>query len=154
MSAKDVGALRQVLEAAAREACVPLEALTVLDKKVDPYRFDTPAGHRDGGWFGKQIRAIGLGDGQTIHLRGAHYAIAARGDVRRPDGYLYANDADCWDFVDGSASNCARWLGYVGFDQIADRRNAPPIIRIREAETPEPYRSPGCPAPGELESPG
>lgn len=86
-----------------------------------------------------QIRAIGLGDGQTIHLRGAHYAIAARGDVRRPDGYLYVNDADCWGFVDGTASNCARWLGYVGFDQIADRRNAPPTIRIREAETPEPY---------------
>jgi hypothetical protein len=117
----------------------PLEALIVLDKKVDPYRFDTPAGHRDGRWFGDQIRAIGLGDGQTVHLRGAHYAIAACGDVRRPDGLLYINDADCWDFVDGIASNCARWLSYVGFDQIADRRNAPPIIRLRGAKAPEPY---------------
>jgi hypothetical protein len=43
-----VSALRQIIEAAAREACLPLEALTVLDKKVDPYRQDTPAGHRDG----------------------------------------------------------------------------------------------------------
>jgi hypothetical protein len=62
VSARHVGALRQVLEAPAREACLPLEALTALDlpfealtaldKKVDPYRFDTLAGHRDGRWFG------------------------------------------------------------------------------------------------------
>ena len=51
MTGNGSGAVRQILEAAAREARVPLSDLTVLDKKIDPYRQDTPAGHRDGAWL-------------------------------------------------------------------------------------------------------
>jgi hypothetical protein len=38
VSARHVGALRQVLEAPARETCLCLEAVTALNKKVDPVR--------------------------------------------------------------------------------------------------------------------
>ena len=44
--ARRFGVLRAVLEAARAEEQCSREALTVLVN--DPYRLDTPAGHRDG----------------------------------------------------------------------------------------------------------
>jgi len=44
------GRLHSVLEDARRELKCGRNKLTVLSAQVDPYRFDTPAGHRDGAW--------------------------------------------------------------------------------------------------------
>ena len=47
------GVLRSVLERARREAGCSLSDLTALSAQVDPYRLDTPAGHRDGQWLAR-----------------------------------------------------------------------------------------------------
>ena len=49
------GMLRKQIMAAAATDRVPLRALTVLGSQRDPYRLDTPAGHKVGRWFGQQV---------------------------------------------------------------------------------------------------
>jgi hypothetical protein len=61
------GPLRQVLERAAAERGCCLRALTVLSSQRDPYRLDTPAGHRDGEWFAQQVERF-LRSTERIHL--------------------------------------------------------------------------------------
>ena len=112
---------------------VGLDDLTVLAAQNDPYRVDTPAGHRDAEWFREQFdQAIGGRD--RIHLRGLHYAIVARADVRKPNSQPYINDDANWQWLQNSPAKAARWLGYVPFDKIKDNRNDPPIIHRREAK--------------------
>ena len=129
------GALRRILEAAAREASLPLSDLTVLDKKVDPYRQDTPAGHRDGAWLAEQMARLGIT--KPIHLRGLHYALVSSTSLTKPDGSRYLNNADDWEWLQVEASKAARWLGYVPFDRIVDERNAPPVIVVHGNGAPE-----------------
>ena len=45
------GALRRVLEQARGELRCSRSSLTVLSTQIDPYRLDTPSGHRDGAWL-------------------------------------------------------------------------------------------------------
>ena len=47
----EVGPLRRLLEETAAAEGVPMKALTVLAAQNDPFRVDTPAGHRDGAWL-------------------------------------------------------------------------------------------------------
>jgi hypothetical protein len=47
--------LRSVLENACIKVGCSLGDLTVLSSQVDPYRLDTPAGHRDGEWVAKHL---------------------------------------------------------------------------------------------------
>ena len=135
MTSNGNGRLRQILEAAAGEACLPLSDLTVLDKKVDPYRQDTPAGHRDGAWLAEQMARLGIAG--PIHLRGLHYALVSSTSLTRPDGSRYLNTADCWEWLQVEAAKAARWLGYVPFDQIVDARNDAPVIVVHDGEALE-----------------
>lgn len=115
-----------------------MKDLTVLSPQVDPYRIDTDASHRDGEWFAEQFEhARQRPEGR--HLRGAHYAIAIRGDVRKPDGSVYINDDANWAWLANSAAKAARWLGYVPFDSIIDNRNKAPIIHRRGKPSPWAY---------------
>ena len=123
------GALRSVFEAAYEENGNGYSRtdLTVLSAQVDPYRLDTPAGHRDGKWALAQLaRAFGK-HGRT-HWRGRHYAIVARGNIRKPDGDIYRNTEADWLWLSNVAGKAARWLGYIPFERITDNRNAPPVI--------------------------
>jgi hypothetical protein len=124
--ASTIGALRRVIEQVRLGEACPLKDLTVLGN--DPYRLDTPAGHRDGNWLAEQIdRAIG--STRRIHWRGVHYLLVsgARALVK-PDGAIYRNtDAD-WIWLTETAGKAARWLGYIPFERISDNRNAAPII--------------------------
>jgi hypothetical protein len=65
--------------------------------------------------------------GRTIHLRGLHYLLVSTTALIRPDGAPYRNDLKTWHWLQ-TALNAARWLGYVGFDQIEDERNAAPVM--------------------------
>jgi hypothetical protein len=97
-----------------------MKDLTVLDVKNDPYRVDTPAGHRDGRWLATQ-----LGD-RVIHLRGLHYIVIGQ---PKPDGSQYRNIEADWLWLQSKAAKAARWLGKVPFEQITDERNADPVVR-------------------------
>ena len=119
---------------------ITLDDLTVLSVQNDPYRFDTKAGHRDAQWFKQQFdRAIGVR--QSIHLRGLHYAIVARGDVLKPNGEPYVNSDADWTWLQVAPAKAARWLGYVPFDKIMDQRNDPPIIHRQQ---PRSIGRPSC----------
>lgn len=116
---------------------MPLKDLTVLATQRDPFRVDTPAGHRDGAWLAQQIDELGL-TGRTFHIRGEHYALIGR---IKPDGKPYSNDTDDdYEWLSNTAVMAARWLGYVPWELVVDQRNAEPIIRMaatREAPTAE-----------------
>ncbi|MEQ1953593.1 hypothetical protein [Mesorhizobium sp. CN2-181] len=121
-----------------------LNDLTVLAAQNDPYRVDTPAGHRDAQWFLEQFEKA-IGARESIHLRGLHYAIVARGDVKKPNGQLYRNtDAD-WSWLQVFPAKAARWLGYIDFEKVRDQRNDPPVVHRADASSPE-----ACIIPGEL----
>ena len=113
--------------------------LTVLSNQVDPYRFDTPAGHRDGAWLAEQLdRAIGAH--RRIHWRGLHYAIVAAGDIRKPSGEIYRNN---YVRLDMARRQCrqAAVLSHIDFERIVDNRNAEPIIHRKARVEPETWIS-------------
>jgi hypothetical protein len=129
------GTLRSVLESTRAESGFNLSDLTVLSAQVDPYRLDTPAGHRDGAWLAAQLeRAIGAT--RKIHWRGLHYAIVAAGNIRKPNGGIYRNTDDDWRWLSELAGKAARWLGYIAFERITDNRNAGPIIHRKARVAP------------------
>ena len=141
-SPKGVGALRRVLEDASRELGWGRKKLTVLSPQVDPYRLDTPAGHRDGAWLAEQLdRAVGRT--RNIHWRGLHYALVAAGDIRKPNGELYRNNDEDWTWLFCCAGKAARWLGYIDFERIIDNRNSAPSIHRKARVTPETWVSIG-----------
>ena len=135
------GTLRQIIEQA-QEQDFSLADLTVLSAQVDPYRLDTEANHRDGRWIAEQLE-IGYGPTKRAHWRGLHYSIVARGDVKKPDGSIYQNDDDDWNWLVGAPAKAARWLGYVPFDRIGDHRNSPPIIHRKARVIPQSWLSIG-----------
>jgi hypothetical protein len=110
--------------------------LTVLAPQNDPYRTDTPAGHRDAAWFKEQIDRF-VPDGR-IHLRGLHYQVSVVADVVLPNGTPYTNTDENWTWLQSKAAKAARWLAYVPFEQIVDQRNEPPKIHIPEPVDLEP----------------
>jgi hypothetical protein len=128
------GSLRALLDQTRAHAKCSMEALTVLDKKVDPFRQDTPAGHRDGGWLASLVARLPAD--RTIHCRGLHYV--AIGQIK-PDGEKYQNAERDWNWLQNGPAKSARWLRYVPFDRITDERNSPPVIRRFEPPKPRPY---------------
>jgi len=139
---EDHGVLRAVLEAAHAANGDSRGDLTVLSAQVDPYRLDTPAGHRDGEWAAAQLNRF-FGRTKRTHWRGLHYAIVARGNVRKPDGEIFRNNEDDWLWLSGVAGKAGRWLAYIPFERITDNRNAEPIIRRKARVSPEAWVSIG-----------
>jgi hypothetical protein len=139
-SHQQIGPLRQLLEDTAAVEGLAIKDLTVLAKQRDPFRLDTPANHRDGAWLANTAKDLGLGN-RLIHLRGLHYMVLGR---PKPNGRPYANTDDDWLWLSEEAGKAARWLGYLSFDQIIDRRNAAPTVReFTDHGRPWPYISVG-----------
>lgn len=124
--------LGNLLKAEKARTRLGLGDLTVLSNAVDPYRLDTKANHIKGQWFRDQMERAGLfRTAATYHNRGIHYAVVSLGDARLPEGSPYINNFDCWMYLQ-SASNIARWLGYVSFEKVFDARNTAPIVKVRD----------------------
>jgi hypothetical protein len=136
------GVLRSVLEIAREKAGCGLGELTVLSAQVDPYRLDTPSGHRDGAWLAKQLNRL-VKRGKKIHWRGLHYVVVSKGDLRKPNGDTYVNTDEDWVWLSTVTGKAARWLGYIPFEQIIDNRNAAPIIHHKARVVSEAFVSIG-----------
>jgi len=123
---KAYGRLRAVLEAACAEEHCSRQSLTVLAKDNDPYRVDTPAGHRDAEWAAEHLERA-FGPYRNADPRGLHYACVAAGDIVKPNGEIYINSPgdDAWLAL---AIKSARWLSYIPFGRISDNRNSEPLI--------------------------
>jgi hypothetical protein len=119
--------LTEYLSDVADEYGVPLKNLTVLAPQNDPFRVGTEASRRDGAWLAEQCQAAMAG--RKIHLRGLHYALIGQ---TKPDGTEYINTDRNWEWLIGQAAKSARWNGYIGFDQIVDQKNSPPLIHLAE----------------------
>jgi hypothetical protein len=130
------GTLRAILEAACQKAGCGLGGLTVLSAQVDPYRLDTPAGHRDGRWVAEQLDRL-VGRSKKIHWRGLHYTLVSTSNLIKPNGQPYLNTDEDWTWLIDTAGKAARWLGYVDFSRITDQRNAPPIIHRKARVIPK-----------------
>lgn len=122
-----VGPLRQLLDETTREQGCSLKDLTVLANQNDPFRVDTPAGHRDGAWLAVTAQDLGLGD-RKIYLRGLHYMVSTAGRPK-PNGERYMNTDEDWNWLSVCAGKATRWLGYLPFEQVEDHRNAEPVVR-------------------------
>jgi hypothetical protein len=127
--------LRAILEAACDKTDSSLGELTVLSPQVDPYRLDTPSGHRDGRWLAEQFNQL-VGRNRQIHWRGVHYVLVSTTALVKPNGEPYLNDDANWTWLIDTAGKAARWLGYISFDRIIDNRNAPPIIHRKARVKP------------------
>jgi hypothetical protein len=143
------GKLRRVLLSACAETGYGLADLTVLSAQVDPYRLDTPAGHRDGKWAASQL-ARAYRPGTRGHLRGLHYAmvIKKRGVkkiFKKPDGTIYRNTIEDWKWLVDSAVKAARWLGYIPFDRFKDQRNPDPAVYRRPRPSSHAWIAGGLP---------
>jgi hypothetical protein len=126
-SVNGYGVLRSVLQKACLKAGCGLGTLTVLSAQVDPYRLDTPSGHRDGQWLAEHFNRL-VGRNKRIHWRGLHYVLVSTTDLTKPNGEPYLNDDANWTWLIDTAGKAARWLGYIPFERITDNRNAAPII--------------------------
>jgi hypothetical protein len=124
------GRLRAQIDAAAEAHGIGIGDLTVLAPRNDPYRWDTPLGHRYAAWFAEWLAKL-VPNG-TVHLRGFHYKLCASAAVIKPDGLLYINSDEDWRWLTTKASKAARWNGYVPHERIRDERNEPPYISIEE----------------------
>lgn len=71
------GVLRSILEEACLHRDCSLSDLTVLSTQIDPYRMDTPSGHREGKWLATYFNKL-VTRGRRIHWRGVHYALVAK----------------------------------------------------------------------------
>jgi hypothetical protein len=136
--------LRRTLQAAIAEAAavdvkLTLKDLTVLAPQNDPFRVDTPARHRDGEWLAITARELGLGD-RVIHLRGLHYMVLG---WPKPDGSPYINDDEHWEWLQGDCAKAARFLGYLPFGQIFDRRASAPVVQEYTRAEPKPFLNVG-----------
>jgi hypothetical protein len=108
------GPLRQVLEAAAQENRCSMKDLTVLAPQHDPYRLDTPAGNRDGAWFAQMVERF-VGESRTVHLRGLHYRVSTASGVQMPNGTLYVNTDECWEWICGDGGKGSALAGIRRF---------------------------------------
>ena len=106
---------------------------TVQSAQTDPFRNDTPAGHRDGAWFAATRDAIGRTE--PLHLRGFHYAFLGQ---PKPNGEPYSNTAADWEWLQNKAAKGARWLSYIAFEDVVDNRNTPPVVKLWKPPQPLP----------------
>jgi hypothetical protein len=119
--------LRAVLEAACTKSGCGLGELTVLSAQVDPYRLDTPSGHRDGQWLAEHFNHL-VSRNKKLHWRGLHYVLVSTPGIVKPNGEPYLNDDANWTWLIDTAGKAARWLGHISFERISDNRNSAPII--------------------------
>lgn len=131
--------LRDVLKQAQDTCGGSMKEWTVLAPQNDPFRNDTPTGHRDGEWLAGQLDRLGV---DRLHFRGIHYKLCGvMGDAPavKPDGTTYLNSKEDWLWLQAGPGKSSRWLGYVDFDRIVDERNTAPKMVVRDIREPESY---------------
>jgi hypothetical protein len=119
------------LKQRAGELCVRVKDLLVLSHHNDPfYIFSSRRAEAE--WFAKMWEKMEMQPGD--HNRGLHYKLVSqKKPVLMQDRMRYTNTVECW-FRLVRASRDARYLGLVDAADMADRRNAEPVIYHREGD--------------------
>jgi hypothetical protein len=135
LKANGDGALRKILEAACEAEGVAQSALTVMSR-TDPYRLDTSGHHQNAKWAADQLNRF-YGTAKQAHWRGLHYSIImSKVKVKKPDGTTFQNTEEDWIWLSEKAGKAARWLAYIPFDRIIDKRNAEPVTHRQSYVAP------------------
>lgn len=96
-------------------------------------------------WFADLFLRLGF-EGRRVHVRFVHYvacgeepnpATGEKQQERLPDGGLYENTEENWNFIQG-ASKHARNMGLVDPRNIIDRRTPRPFLNAPEEPPPQP----------------
>jgi hypothetical protein len=75
---------------------------------------------------------------KKAHWRGLHYAIVmSKKKILKPNREVFENTEEDWKWLSEVACKAARWLGYIPFDRVIDRRNSEPIIHRKARVMPE-----------------
>jgi len=125
------------IKAIAKQTGCVIADLLALASNNDPFYVGRPSTVEAAEWFARLWRQFGYGRG--VHLRRIHYQIVSQDPpVKRPDGRVYENTEQCWDFLN-NASKWARYLGLVSPDAFVDRRNPDAIVNAAwNSVEPEP----------------
>ncbi|MDP9439047.1 MAG: hypothetical protein M3P49_09910, partial [Actinomycetota bacterium] len=101
--------------------------LVVLSPGNDPFYSGSDGEREMAEWFAEFWERFGYTTG--VHLRRIHYRILSEGNIYRPDGSLYENNRDHWNWMN-RASRHARYLGLINPEDLVDKRNPTPHIHL------------------------
>ena len=117
------GILRDVLQAA-RTSGVSMNDLTVLGTQNDPYRLDTPAGHRDAKWFEGRARIKGC---------------VKREDIAGPQG---ASSRPMWETLEGMVREKAQeFIQQIMEEEVTELLGREKSERRSTVDSAEGYRN-------------
>lgn len=126
----------------ARQMGRSVNELLALSAVNDP--FYAGVGHRGKAaeWFAQIWHRFG---GEAAHLRRIHYKLVSQAEpIMLPTGRPYQNTENDWTYL-CTASLSARYLGFVPFDGLVDRRNDEPMIFARNLRSdPDAERVVSC----------
>ncbi len=105
----------------------PVKDLIILAPQNDPFYSGSDGERKDAEWFAGLWELFGYTTG--VHLRRIHYRILSEGTIHRPDGSLYENSRDHWQWMN-KASRHARYLGLINPEDLVDKRNPTPHIYL------------------------
>jgi hypothetical protein len=111
------------LKQIAADTKISVVHLLALSPKNDPFYAGKPTDVLMAEWFRGVWDDAGYTSG--VHLRRAHYWVVSQGNYRMHNGETYENTEACWKYLT-QAAKMARYLGYVGIDQIQDNKNPEP----------------------------
>ena len=104
-------------------------SILAMSRKRDPFYSGQPSQVPHAEWFAALLDDL-FPSSRRVHLRGVHYVASGakkhpetgeRIQVRKPDGALYANTEEDWNYL-CEVSTWARNMGLVDPRRIADRR--------------------------------
>lgn len=120
-----MGSYEQIKEMA-KEQGVSVKDLIALAPKNDPFYAGSEGDYEKARWFVDLWERFGYSSG--VHLRRIHYQVISQDPpVKRPDGRVYQNTLNDWNFLN-EASKVARYLGLIGVRAFVDRRNPDPHL--------------------------
>ncbi len=116
----------ETIKELAKSSNLRVTDLIALAPANDPFYVGRPSEMEAAQWFSDLWQRFGYVRG--VHLRRVHYQIVSQNSpVKRPDGKIYENTENCWDYLN-NASKWARYLGLVPAAHFVDRRNPEAII--------------------------
>lgn len=124
----------RIMEAAKKLKC-SVRDLLALSPQHDPFYVGSKGDLEKANWIAKIYKR--MGSPRECHIRRMHYWIVGRADIKKPNGRLYENTEEDWEWL-LAASAKARYLGLIPMERIVDRRNPEPVIHVRYWEDEDP----------------
>ncbi len=112
----------------AKENKVSVRDFLAMSPSHDPFYVGSKSDKEKATWIAKIYKR--MGEPSECHIRRMHYWIVGHANIKKPDGTLYGNTQEDWEFLLGASAK-ARYLGLIPMGNIVDRRNPEPIVHVR-----------------------